>query len=196
MKRKLAIAGSVLVLAFVALRVYGAYQQERDNALQQAAIAEQKAKELNEESDRLKQQSECNLLWLKYENAKLEREIAELRGRVAPRPVEPPCSGHAVRMDESLAMFSRQLQVLSAALQATDYARYARDYAASRKYQTRYLLIRLWAFLTGTEVRTKPAEMVGKIETAALHDNCMKRAKDDSQRKSCNEEFGQPAQSR
>ena len=181
---------TVLIAAFIALRVYGAYQREQDDALEQAAVAEQKAKELNEESDRLKRQSDCNLLWMKYENARLEKRIADLRGTVGRTPVEPACTGYAQRMDEALEFSSKQLQISFAALEASEFARYERAYAGSRKYQTRYLASRLWAFLTGTNPKMKPAEMVAQTERAAELDSCTKRAKNDSDRKTCEDMFG------
>ncbi len=181
---------AVLVLAFIALRVYGAYQREQDDALEQAAMADQKAKELNEESDRLKRRSDCNLLWMKYKNAMLEKQIADLRGTTAPTPVEPACTGYAERMDEALDSASRQMQVSFAALEASEFARYERVYAGSRKYQTRYLMSRLWAFLTGTNPKLKPVEMVAQIEKAAELGGCIKRAKNDSDRKTCGDLFG------
>jgi hypothetical protein len=178
------------VLAFIALRIYGAYQQERDDALEQAAIADQKTKELDLESNRLKQQADCNLLWSTYENARLEKRIAELRGSFARTPVEPSCTGYAPRLDAALDLTTKQMQMTFAVLEASEYARYERDYAASREYQTRYLLIRLWAFLTGTNPKMKQAEMVAKIERSAQLDACTKRAKSDTDRKSCESMFG------
>lgn len=180
----------ILVVVFIALRVYGAYQREQDDALEQAAMADQKAKELNQESDRLKRQSDCNLLWAKYKNATLEKQIADLRGTFASTPVEPACTGYAERMDEAFDSASRQLQISFAAIDASEFARYERVYAGSRKYQTRYNLIRLWAFLTGTNPKLKPVEMVAKSEKAAQLDGCVKRAKSDSDRKTCNDLFG------
>jgi len=53
-KKSFVIVGFILVLAFVGLRVYGAYERERETALQRAAIADEKAHELNAESERLK----------------------------------------------------------------------------------------------------------------------------------------------
>lgn len=184
------IVASILVLAFIALRIYGAYEQERDDALEQAAAAEQKAKELDRESNRLKQQSDCNLLWSKYENSRLEKRIAELRGSVARTPIEPSCTGYAPRLDAALDLTTKQMQVSFAVLEANEYARYERDYAASRQYQTRYLLIRLWASLTGTNPKMKQAEMVAKIERAAQLNACMTRAKNDADRKNCESMFG------
>jgi hypothetical protein len=181
---------AIFVLAFLALRVYGAYQREQDDALEQAAMADQKARELNEESERLKRQSDCNLLWSKYENAVLEKRIAELRGTFAPTPVEPTCTGYSQKMDQALDSASRQLQISFAAIDASEFARYERIYAGSRKYQTRYLVSRLWGFLTGTNSKLKPVEMVAKDEKAAELDGCMKRAKSDSDRKTCNDLFG------
>ncbi len=183
-KRPLIIV-SILVLVWVVLRVYGAYQRERDDALEQAGIGEQRAQELSEESEKLQQRSDCNHLWQQYEIRKLDKRIAELRGTRAPTPVEPPCTGYAVRMDESLEMISRQMSVSMAVLDAREYAKCERIYASSRNYQTRYLFIRFWGFLTGAEPKMKPVEMVRKIERAAMLDGCIKQAKDDSQRKVC-----------
>jgi hypothetical protein len=164
MKRRTLIYSLILILAFAVLRLYGAYRRERDDALEKATIAEQKSKDLNEEASRMQHQSDCNLLWIKYENARLEQHIAELEGRVAPYPVEPSCTGHAENLDEILSSSSRQLQVLSAAYDANTYAQFERRYAANRKYQTRYLAMRLWAFLLGTELKIQPAEMTREIE--------------------------------
>ena len=192
MKAKKTIVGvvAVLLLAFLILRVYGAYQREQDDAIEQAAVAEQKAKELNAESDRLKRQSDCNLLWSKYENAVLEKRIAELRGTVGRTPIEPACTGYSQHIDQALDSISRQMQVSFAAIEVSEFARYERIYAGSRKYQTRYLASRLWAFLTGTNPKMKPAEMVAQIERAAELDRCMKTAKSDSDRKACEDMFG------
>jgi len=189
-KRTISIIVAILIAVFIALRVYGAYQQEQEDALEQATIADQKAKELSEESARLKRQSECNLLWAKYENARLEKQIADLRGALARTPVEPACTGYAQRLDDAFESSSKQLQISLAALDASEFARYERMYAGSRKYQTRYLVIRLWAFLTGTNPRIKPAEIVAQIERAADLDFCAKRAKNDSERKTCEDMFG------
>jgi hypothetical protein len=192
MKAKKTVVGAVavLALAFIGLRVYGAYQREQDEAVEQATMAERRAKELNEESDRLKRQSDCNLLWLKYRNATLDKQIAELKGVFAPTPVEPACTGYAQRADEALDSISRQMQFSFAALDASEFARYERVYAGSRKYQTRYLVSRLWAFLTGANPRMKPAEMVARFEKAAQLGGCMKAAKNDSDRKTCGSLFG------
>lgn len=181
---------SILILAFLALRVYGAYQQERDDALEQAATGDQKAKELELESNRLKAQSDCNLLWTKYENARLEKQIAQLRGTFAPTPVEPSCTGYAARLDSALDLNMRQMQVTFAQLEAAEYARYERDYAASRKFQTRYLLIRIWASLTGTKPKVKQAEMAAQLEKAEMLESCRTKAKNDSDRKDCEKMFG------
>jgi hypothetical protein len=78
--------------------------------------------------------------------------------------VKPLCSGHAVFGGETTNMFLRSANLSVVALGATDNAKYERDYAANVGYQTRYLLIRLWASLIGANPKTTPAEMVGKIE--------------------------------
>lgn len=180
---------AVLVLAFVGLRVYGAYQRERDDALERAEAADQMAKEFGQEYRNLKLQSDCNLLWTKYESAVLEKRIAELRGSLARAPVEPVCTGHAERMDEVLNLASRQLQLLSNESGASNFAHCERVYARSRKYQTHFLLIRVWAFLTGTNPKTNPAKMVAKDEATAELEGCIKRAKNDSDLRTCNDQF-------
>lgn len=181
---------SVLVLTLLGLRVYGAYQKERDDALDRASIADQKAKDLNEKSEKLKRQSDCNSLWIKYENARLEKRIAELEGRIARVAIEPSCSGHATRLDELSEGFSRQMQLIFGALEASEYAKYERLYASNRQYQTRYLLRRVWGFMTGNEPKLKQAEMVLEIEKRTQLEKCLRAAKDDTQRKNCNSAIG------
>jgi hypothetical protein len=66
---------------------------------------------------------------------------------------------------------------------AKDYAKYERNYAANRSLQTRYIGLRLWAFLTGTEIKQKQAEMERDEEYAANLAKCVARAKQDSDSK-------------
>lgn len=189
--RRIVFAVLVVISLFVALRVYGAYQQERNNALKRAVIAEQKEAELNAELEHQKQRSDCNLRWTKYETARLDKRIADMRGTRAPVPIEPSCTGYAMRLDSVLADAGRTFQLIESASAAGIYAKYERVYADSRMYQTRYLFIRFWAFLTGTEPQVKQAEMVRKIERAKSLETCKQKAQDDLKRKACETMFGE-----
>lgn len=51
--RNLFIIASVLISVFVGLRVYGAFRQERDDAIEHAKIAEKTSKERSDEAVQL-----------------------------------------------------------------------------------------------------------------------------------------------
>jgi len=77
------------------------------------------------------------------------------------------------------------------AISTRAYAKYEGDYAANRKLQTRYLGLRLWAFLTGTELQQKPAQMEMDQENAANLASCLDKAKKGiGKEATCNEVFG------
>jgi len=193
MKRKTLMLGAFLLIAFGALRLYGAYEGERDNAIKRAMIAEQRSSDLNEEATKLRHQSDCNRLWMTYETAELNSEFADLRGTAAVRPTEPPCTGHVENLDEAFGLISQNFEASSAATDAATYTKFERRYSQSARYQTRYLCMRLWAFLIGAGPRVKPAEMVREIENSESLRECVKRAGTDSLRKTCQDLFGQPS---
>lgn len=193
MKRTLAIALAVtgLVVIFVGLRVYGAYHSERENALTRAADADKQADALELEGKRLDAQNKCNDQWQKYEIAKTEKRIAELKGQIARSPVEPSCTGYAPRIDEALKQVFKAGEANLEAASIRGYAKFERNYAVNRNLQTRYLGLRLWAFLTGTELKPKQAEMERDQEYAASLASCLTNAKKDIKLESeCNEIFG------
>lgn len=164
MKRTIAATVVVIVLALAALRVYGAYKREQDAALARATKNEEQATQFESEEKRLQNQSDCNMLWMKYENALTEKRIAELEGRIGMTPIEPYCTGYAPRMDRALDDIQRTYNVTMAAITAREMAKLERTYAASPKLQTRYLRLRVWAFLTGTEVKQQQAQLVAEQE--------------------------------
>lgn len=178
MKTKLAIAGLIAALLVVAgLRLYGFYDAEKTSALGRARTSEAEAGKYKEERERIDAQQQCDTLWTQYhtaelqaENRRLDKQIASLRGEpgnhteAAPVPIEPPCSGHEENLDETLEILKDQLATIDSEKAAANYAIAERDYAASRRLQTRYLGLRLWAFLTGTEPKKKPAELASEQE--------------------------------
>ena len=190
MRRKLLLVAAPLILALVALRIYGAYQRERDDALERAAVHEQKARQLDEQSARLRSQGDCNVLWMQYENAKTKKEIAEMEGRLAAEPARPSCSGHAGFGGATQDLLFSGLKASLAALNETNMAQYEREYAASTNYRSRYLLLRMWSSVIGTRPRVSQAEMVARVHRAADLENCVKKAADDSDRKKCKSSLG------
>ena len=195
MKRNLMLVRSfVLVLViFGGLRVYGSYQTEKDAALTRAADADTKADWLEAEGEQVKRQNECNGLWEKHETALLEKRLAELRGQFAASPAEPSCTGYAPKLDEALDRIFKAAELSMKAISVREYARCERNYAANRRLQTRYLSLRLWAFMTGTELRKRQAEMEQDQENAANLASCLARAKsvrDTSLESTCRGMFG------
>ena len=177
------LALAALVVIVGGLRVYGAYQSERDAALARAAEADKQAARLEAEEQRLDRENKCNEQWQKYDNAKLEKRIAELRGQIGKTPLEPFCTGYAPRLDQAMDLIFKAGEVGLEAIAAREYAKYERNYAANRRLQTRYLGLRLWAFLTGTELKQKQAEMERDEEYAANLAKCLARAKQDGDSK-------------
>jgi hypothetical protein len=190
MRKHMKWAIPVLILLFLlfGLRLYGAYQNERDGAIARADAADRQAATINAEVSRLQSRADCNLLWMKYQNAQLEKRIAELRGSFAPTPIEPQCSGYAT---SSTDLLMQGLNESMQALSLTSLAMYERKYAGNRKYQTEYIGLRLWGFLTGTEPKMKQAEFALDQENAANLRSCLASAKsDDKKADGCRKTFG------
>jgi hypothetical protein len=181
MKRKFTISlvAGLLVIIFGGLRVYGAYQTEHDAALSRAAEAGKEADKLQEQADRIDRQSKCNQQWQQYKIARLRQQNAELRGQYAPTPHEPFCGGYEAKLDESFDLIMKGADASFGAIAAREYVRLEKAYAADRRLQTRYLGIRLWAFLTGTEPKVKPAELVEAKEHAINVARCLENTKKD-----------------
>jgi hypothetical protein len=181
MKRRLTISllAGLLVMIFGGLRVYGAYQTEQDAALSRAAEAGKEAEKLQEQADRIDRQSKCNQQWQEYKIARLKQRNVELRGQYAPEPREPFCSGYEAKLDESLDLIMKGADASFGAIAAREYVRLEKAYAADRRLQTRYLGVRLWAFLTGAEPKVKPAELVKAKEHAVNVTRCLENTKKD-----------------
>jgi hypothetical protein len=191
--RVISLALAALGGIFGALRLYGAYQFEVDAALIRAAAAEKHASLLEAEGKRLEWQNECNHLWQKYETARLEKRIAELRGQVWKTPIEPSCTGYVPRLDEAMDRIFKAGEVGMEAISVREYAKYERNYAGNRKLQTRYIGRRVWAFLTGTQLKHKQAEMERDQENAVGLTASLVRAKGASNSKleaTCREMYG------
>lgn len=109
MKKLIAIITIVVLSVMLGgLRIYGAFQSEKNGALARAVEADNQAAVLQAENERLERQHNCNLQWMKYENARLDKRIAELQGRIGRTPSEPMCTGYATRLDSSLDLLTRQ----------------------------------------------------------------------------------------
>jgi hypothetical protein len=183
----------VLAVVFGGLRVYGAYQHEQQAALDRATKAEARMSLLQDEADRLENQQKCNSLWLEYELAVSKKRLAESEGRFVSTPAEPYCTGYSPRLDQAM---NDSMQILDKRLESIamqSYVKYEKNYATNRPLQTKYLGLRLWAFLTGTEIKQTPAEMEKVQENAANLSLCVKQAQvkgDHKLEASCKEWYG------
>jgi len=156
MKKKLTIIGIFVAVCFVALlgiRIYGAFQMEQESAIARADEAEQEAKALNAKSDEDTRRMECDNQWLKYKNNLLDKQIAELKGGIGHTPIEPSCDGYAMSLDEGMKVSMEGMQAIVDASNAREYARLEREYSTNRKLQARFLALRLWTFLKGSELK-------------------------------------------
>jgi hypothetical protein len=146
-------AVSVIVALFLGIRIYGAFQTEKDAAIARADKADQEAQALDAKSKEDSQRVDCSNQWLEYKNKLLEKQIAELRGGFGRTPVEPSCEGYAMSLTQGMDVGMEGMQALLAASDARQYASYEREYSTNRKLQARFLGIRAWAFLKGTELK-------------------------------------------
>lgn len=183
MKRKFTIwfVAGVLVIIFAALRLYGAYQTEHDTALSHAAEGTKEADELQEQADRIDRQTKCNQQWQEYKIAQLKQQNAELRSQHVPTPNEPLCSGYEAKLDESMDLIMKGANSSFGAISAREYVRLEKAYAADRSLQTRYLGMRLWAFVTGTNPKLKPVDLVKAKEHTINVARCVENTKKDKE---------------
>jgi hypothetical protein len=179
MKRKSTIWSLVglVVIIFTALRLYGAYQTEHDTALSRAAEGAKEADELQEQADRIDRQTKCNQRWQEYKIAQLKQQNAELRGQYAPTPNEPLCSGYEAKLDESMDLIMKGATSSFGAISAREYVRLEKAYAADRSLQTRYFGMRLWGFVTGTNPKLKPVDLIKAKEHTIDVARCVENTK-------------------
>jgi hypothetical protein len=67
------------------------------------------------------------------------------------------------------------------AISAREYVRLEKAYAGDRSLQTRYLGIRLWAFVTGTSPKFKPVDLVKAKERTTNVARCVEKTKKDKE---------------
>jgi hypothetical protein len=66
-------------------------------------------------------------------------------------------------------------------ISAREYVRLETAYSADRSLQTRYLGIRLWAFVTGTNPKLKPVDLVKAKEHTINVERCLGNTKKDKE---------------
>jgi hypothetical protein len=148
---------AVLLLAFAGLRVYGFYHNEQADALHRAEAALDEAKRLEDLAREEDLRSKCDLQWSEYgleeKKAELVRlrqgEIAYLKAKARLIDQKPLCSGYAMSMSDSLQLSFEKLEHSTKAIDLQEYAKVQTSYATDRKQQTKRLLHKVWASLTG-----------------------------------------------
>ncbi len=84
MKRVLIMLCVLLVLTFSGLRVYGAYETEKQDALRRAGQAQQASKVEQAEADDGEAEIKCSLAWGNYHLAEQKAETARITERPFP----------------------------------------------------------------------------------------------------------------
>lgn len=146
-----------LTLAFVGLRVYGFYHNEKAGALHQADMALTEAKSYEELAQQEQMRSACSLAWLKYKNEQTEAEIIRLKqGEVAYLKAQskligykPLCEDCAISTDAALKISMDEMEHTMKAAALREQARALSSYALNRKQQTKELLHAIWISITG-----------------------------------------------
>lgn len=151
-----------LIAAFLGLRVYGAYQNEKLSALASAAEAERIAAIEQAEADRLREKLDCSDAWGKYEIALLDARLAQLKqgdaayykakAKAKAASQRPLCDGGELPLTTALHFITEELEHHERAQTLLQYSEVLKDYAKARKLQTSYLAHKLWLSLTGTRV--------------------------------------------
>jgi hypothetical protein len=67
------------------------------------------------------------------------------------------------------------------AISAREYVRLEKAYAADRSLQTRYLGMRLWGFVTGTNPKWKPVDLIKAKEHTINVARCVENTKKDKE---------------
>jgi hypothetical protein len=162
MKRVLIILFVLLVLVFSGLRIYGAYQTEKHDALRRAEQAQQASKVEQAEADDGEAQIKCSLAWGNYHLAEQKAELARMTGgnlayyreELKALTLKPFCD-HDLSDSAFTAVLVSNLGHSDKALHLKWYAEAETNYAARRKLQSKHLLHKTWMFLTGTSESTE-----------------------------------------
>jgi len=152
----------LLVLAFSGLRIYGAYQTEKRDALRRAEQAQQASKAEQAEASDGEAQIKCSLAWGNYHLAEQKAELARITGgnlayyreELKALPLKPFCD-YDLSFSASTALIISNLEHSNKALHLKWYAEAETNYAARRKPQSKHLLHKTWMFLTGTSESTE-----------------------------------------
>jgi hypothetical protein len=162
MKRVLIILFVLIVLAFSGLRIYGAYQTEKQDALRRAEQAQKTSKAEQAEADNGEAEINCSLAWGNYHLAEQKAELARMTGgdsayyreQLRALALKPFCD-YDLSHSAFDALLVRNLGHSGNAIHLKMYAEAEGKYAASRKLQSKHLLRKTWAFLTGTSESTE-----------------------------------------
>ncbi len=148
---------ALLILAIAGLRVYGFYHNERVEALHQAELAQNEAKNLDDSAQEEELRSKCDLAWSEYnlEEKKTELirlqqgEVAYLKAQARLISRKPLCDGYAMSLSESFKLSMDKMEHRTKAIDLREYAKVQTSYAANRKLQTNRLFHKIWASVTG-----------------------------------------------
>jgi len=161
MKRVLIMLCVLLVLTFLGLRVYGAYQTEKQDALRRAGQARQASRVEQAEADDGEAEIKCSLAWGNYHLAEQKAETARITGgnlayyreELKALPLRPFCN-YDLSFSAFTALIISNLGHSGNALHLKMYAEAETNYATSRKLQSKHLLHKAWMFITGTSEST------------------------------------------
>jgi hypothetical protein len=139
-------------MVFIALRVYGFYQNETRQALAKAAIADQQAAACLEEIQKATAKAACSNQWVEY-------RIQVLRGQ---HPQMPDCGEHFMYV--TAPMFMKEAADLEIQLDKQRVCKVAaigdafekeavgwRAYAYDRKGQTKHFFRHMWYAIMGVK---------------------------------------------
>ncbi|HSS96516.1 MAG TPA: hypothetical protein VLK33_05795 [Terriglobales bacterium] len=157
MKRSLIALSVLLILTFAGLRIYGAFQTERQDALHRAEQARRTSKLEQDEADAGEAKINCSQSWGNYHLAEQNAELARLtKGDLAyykekqrALTLKPSCD-YDLSLSTSTSIIMSNLEHSNNALQLKWYAEAETNYAANRKVQGKHLIHKARLFLTGT----------------------------------------------
>ncbi len=130
------VVGILFLLTLVALRIYGLFVNERQQALLRAGRATEESRSLESEAQQIGQVADST------------RRVAKVEARAAASPDEKVRLLVEVETAND-GYLSRQLTALTKGLEQETYAFAEREYAAHRWLIARHILYRIWLAITG-----------------------------------------------
>jgi len=161
MKKVLLIVVVVLVIGFVGLRIYTAFQNEQRGALLRASQAEEQAVRAQRLVDQDTAELDCDHAWGLYRIAEAEvrhvritvGELASLAAEMEADKLKPTCSSE-FNLDTSMRVINDRMDHDSVASFLKALATSERKYAVDRKTQGYRICHKIWATLTGAVAET------------------------------------------